>query len=46
MKGMKTRLSRREQIVSLRKMEKLKIDNLFQTFKNKKDIRYRPIVCW
>ena len=32
MKRTKVRLSRREQIVSLKKMEKLKIDNFFQNF--------------
>ena len=45
MKRTKTRLSRREQIVSLKKSEKLKIYNLFQNFVNKRKIRYRPIVC-
>ena len=36
----------REPIVTFEKKEKLKIDNLFQDFRNKKEIKYRPIVCW
>ena len=35
MEKTKSRLSRREQIVSLKKREKLKIDNLFQNLKTK-----------
>ena len=32
-------LSRREQIVSLKKEKKLKIENLFQNFRNKRKVR-------
>ena len=39
MKRTKIRLSRREQLVSLEKGEKLEIDNLFQNFRNKKEIK-------
>ena len=34
----KSRLSRREQIVSLKKREKLKTGNLFQNFKNRRKL--------
>ena len=42
----KNRLSWRVQIFSLKKREKLETDNLFQSFRNKREIRYMPIVCW
>ena len=45
MKKKKIRLSRREQIVSLEKMEKLKKGSLLQNFRHKRIIESRPIVC-